>query len=93
MADLRDLGSKCTCPSRKFPCKHVLGLLWLNAEAIVPFAPDRHAGLGQATGSGDRAQAAAQPKTVSPDAPAACAKDLRAVAQLAEPEAARGSEG
>lgn len=37
MADLRDLGNKCTCPSRKFPCKHVLGLLWLNAESIVPF--------------------------------------------------------
>src|SRR5688572_33367878 len=39
MADLRDLGNKCTCPSRKFPCKHVLGLLWLNAEAVVPFPP------------------------------------------------------
>ena len=39
MADLRDLGNKCTCPSRKFPCKHVLGLLWLSAEAIVPFPP------------------------------------------------------
>ncbi|RJF87577.1 SWIM zinc finger family protein [Oleomonas cavernae] len=39
MADLRDLGNKCTCPSRKFPCKHVLGLLWLNAEEIVPFVP------------------------------------------------------
>lgn len=39
MADLRDLGNKCTCPSRKFPCKHVLALLWMNAEAIAPFAP------------------------------------------------------
>jgi hypothetical protein len=39
MADLRDLGNKCTCPSRKFPCKHVLGLLWLKAEAIAPFPP------------------------------------------------------
>ena len=39
MADLRDLGNKCTCPSRKFPCKHVLGLLWMKAEAITPFAP------------------------------------------------------
>lgn len=39
MADLRDLGSKCTCPSRKFPCKHVLALLWLNAESVVPFPP------------------------------------------------------
>nr|WP_300598196.1 SWIM zinc finger family protein [uncultured Sphingomonas sp.] len=37
MADLRDMGNKCTCPSRKFPCKHVLALLWLNAEAILPF--------------------------------------------------------
>lgn len=36
-ADLRDMGSKCTCPSRKFPCKHALALLWLHAEAILPF--------------------------------------------------------
>ena len=35
MADLRDLGNKCTCPSRKFPCKHVLGLLWMKAEAEI----------------------------------------------------------
>lgn len=38
MADLRDKGSKCTCPSRKFPCKHALALFWLKAEGIVPFA-------------------------------------------------------
>ena len=38
MADLRDRGSKCTCPSRKFPCKHALALFWLRAEAIVTFA-------------------------------------------------------
>ena len=25
--DLTDLSAKCTCPSRKFPCKHALGLL------------------------------------------------------------------
>ncbi|WP_432787801.1 SWIM zinc finger family protein [Novosphingobium rhizosphaerae] len=37
MADLRDMGSKCTCPSRKFPCKHALALLWINVEAIAPF--------------------------------------------------------
>jgi len=37
MADQRDMGSKCTCPSRKFPCKHVLALFWLNAEGILPF--------------------------------------------------------
>lgn len=37
MADVRDLGNKCTCPSRKFPCKHVLALFWLNAEQILDF--------------------------------------------------------
>ena len=24
-----DAGYKCTCPSRKFPCKHSLALIWL----------------------------------------------------------------
>jgi hypothetical protein len=32
MADVVDLGYKCTCPSRKFPCKHVLALYWQFAE-------------------------------------------------------------
>ncbi|WP_019588375.1 SWIM zinc finger family protein [Deinococcus apachensis] len=26
-----EVGSKCSCPSRKFPCKHALGLLLLHA--------------------------------------------------------------
>ncbi|MFC6592976.1 SWIM zinc finger family protein [Deinococcus lacus] len=32
-ADLRtaDIATKCSCPSRKFPCKHALGLLLLHA--------------------------------------------------------------
>lgn len=37
MADLEDLGHKCTCPSRKFPCKHVLAMLWVRAEDRVVF--------------------------------------------------------
>jgi len=37
IGDLRDLGAKCTCPSRKFPCKHALALFWLDAEALVAF--------------------------------------------------------
>jgi hypothetical protein len=28
---LGDLGTKCSCPSRKFPCKHALGLMFLAA--------------------------------------------------------------
>lgn len=36
--DRSDLSGKCSCPSRKFPCKHVLGLLLLAADggAAVP---------------------------------------------------------
>lgn len=30
--DLQQLGFKCSCPSRKFPCKHGLGLLFLRAQ-------------------------------------------------------------
>jgi hypothetical protein len=30
---LADLTSKCSCPSRKFPCKHGLGLLLLAAQS------------------------------------------------------------
>src|SRR4051794_40882014 len=38
--DLGDLAAKCTCPSRKLPCKHALGLLLLaaNDPASVPGA-------------------------------------------------------
>jgi SWIM zinc finger len=34
-----DLGYKCTCPSRKFPCKHVLALMWMRADGAPAFAP------------------------------------------------------
>ncbi|OCC04543.1 hypothetical protein BA190_12585 [Labrys sp. WJW] len=27
-----DLGYKCSCPSRKFPCKHTLALMWMRAD-------------------------------------------------------------
>ena len=40
VAELVDHGYKCTCPSRKFPCKHVLGLMWRFAEAPEGFADD-----------------------------------------------------
>nr|WP_294099702.1 SWIM zinc finger family protein [Sphingomonas sp.] len=84
MADLRDLGNKCTCPSRKFPCQHVLALLWLNAETVVAFPPGEIPAwvsdwLDRRRGGAPAGTAAAKPAS---DAP----KDVRA-AQLAEPEA------
>jgi len=37
VANLRDLGSKCTCRWRKRPCSHVRALLWLDAETTLLF--------------------------------------------------------
>ena len=36
--DKSDHGYKCTCPSRKFPCKHVLALMWMYVEDPGPFS-------------------------------------------------------
>lgn len=37
VVDTTDHGYKCTCPSRKFPCKHSLALMWINATAPDTF--------------------------------------------------------
>ena len=34
-----DAGYKCSCPSRKFPCKHSLAMMWMRAEGKVSFQP------------------------------------------------------
>ena len=34
-----DAGYKCSCPSRKFPCKHSLALMWMRAEGKSAFTP------------------------------------------------------
>jgi hypothetical protein len=33
-----DAGYKCTCPSRKFPCKHSLALMWMRVDRSAAFA-------------------------------------------------------
>ncbi|MFD1981109.1 SWIM zinc finger family protein [Mesorhizobium newzealandense] len=38
VVDTGDHGYKCTCPSRKFPCKHTLALMWIAATAPAGFA-------------------------------------------------------
>ena len=32
-----DAGYKCTCPSRKFPCKHSLALMWMRVDKSSAF--------------------------------------------------------
>ncbi|EFH28814.1 MULTISPECIES: SWIM zinc finger family protein, partial [Streptomyces] len=41
IADAAGPAYKCSCPSRKFPCKHALGLLllWAGGEGAVPRGP------------------------------------------------------
>jgi hypothetical protein len=38
VVDLSGPAYRCSCPSRKFPCKHVLALLLLWSEGLVPDA-------------------------------------------------------
>jgi len=34
-----ELAAKCTCPSRKFPCKHALALLFFQVDSPASFEP------------------------------------------------------
>ncbi len=36
--NIEDHGYKCSCPSRKFPCKHTLGLMLMHAHGTADFA-------------------------------------------------------
>ncbi|MEO0615256.1 MAG: SWIM zinc finger family protein [Pseudomonadota bacterium] len=36
--EVSDLGAKCSCPSRKFPCKHAIALMWFFADGGDDFA-------------------------------------------------------
>lgn len=81
MADAGDHGYKCTCPSRKFPCKHSLALMWMFAEGPGDFVsgdvPDwvsEWVGRRKKTGDASRAK------------PSAGAGKSVATAQTAEPE-------
>ncbi|MBX2863401.1 MAG: SWIM zinc finger family protein, partial [Leptolyngbyaceae cyanobacterium MAG.088] len=38
--DLSEPAFRCSCPSRKFPCKHALGLFLLLAEQVDAFSND-----------------------------------------------------
>ncbi|MDD2869698.1 SWIM zinc finger family protein [Neomegalonema sp.] len=86
IADTSDLGAKCTCPSRKFPCKHSIALMLMKAAGDSGFAeaepPDWVSDwVGRRRkGSGGAPAAAPQP-AASPAAPVALAE-----AEAPEPE-------
>ncbi len=67
--DLREPAFRCSCPSRKFPCKHGIGLLLLlaNQPAAIP-AGDAPAWVSEWLGKRDQsAQKKAETKSTPPD--------------------------
>lgn len=99
--DLRDNGSKCTCPSRKFPCKHGLALMWMKAEAMTAFPggepPEwvgdwlkrrRGAPVAHGTVGKDASAAAEGDEDVAEDPKAIAKRDAASARRLAENDAA-----
>ncbi|MGW6687577.1 SWIM zinc finger family protein [Streptomyces sp. NPDC054961] len=100
VVDLAGPAYKCSCPSRKFPCKHALGLLLLwSAEGVG----DPGGGPGGGSAAGSAAGSAGAPDEASAGAPdwadewlaeraakaARTAADRSAAAGPADAEAAR----
>jgi hypothetical protein len=90
---LSDLGYKCSCPSRKFPCKHSLGLMLQFAKSPQGFTtaslPDWVSDWsGRRRGPSEKKEETAKPKAsideamlVEPEKPRDEAAEARAAAQ------------
>ncbi|GAA2414146.1 SWIM zinc finger family protein [Streptomyces glaucosporus] len=78
-------GYRCSCPSRKFPCKHALGLLllWSGGAGAVPDAPRSVPEWARSWLDGRREREEGRPGK------AAAARDEERAAGAADPEAAR----
>ncbi|MFB7662449.1 SWIM zinc finger family protein [Kitasatospora sp. NPDC056138] len=84
---------KCTCPSRKFPCKHALGLLLLwsgSPEAVAEGAEPPEWAAEWLNGRQQRSEQAVQRRTAKAEAEAA---DPAAARRRADRRAARVAAG
>lgn len=93
--ELAGLAYKCSCPSRKFPCKHVLGLLLRQAAGGVPSATPPEWASAWLAERGAKAQrdaerANALRETRAPVDPAASAAAAGKRAQVREERVAAG---
>ncbi len=88
VVDLSGPAYRCSCPSRKFPCKHVLALLLLWSEGSVP---DDAAGPPEWAGSWLMARASRASR--APSGEPAEPKDPRAAARRAEQRETRVASG
>lgn len=81
--DVADVAYKCSCPSRKLPCKHTLGLLLLLVNGAVPVAPGLPTFVTEWSGNRAKRAEGKQGKA------AAATPDPQAQAKRAEKRAAR----
>jgi len=99
IVDLSVPAYRCSCPSRKFPCKHALGLLlnWANGNVPDESAPSDFARAWQEEREARAKKSPPLARTVpadSPDAPApAPVKDEAAAARRAQQRAERVASG
>jgi len=100
IVDLSGPAYKCSCPSRKFPCKHALGLLlnWANGSVPEESAPadfarawldDRRARAGKAEKPFSRTVPAGSPLAID----SVPVKDEAAAARRAQQRARRVANG
>ncbi|MGW0419896.1 SWIM zinc finger family protein [Streptomyces sp. NPDC003015] len=92
VADATGPAYKCSCPSRKFPCKHALGLLllWAGGEGAVP--PGRAPDWAEQWTAGRR-QRAQEKRTADAAGSGAGAGDPEAARRRAERRAVRITAG
>jgi hypothetical protein len=102
-ADVEDRGSKCTCPSRKFPCKHALALMWMFVEDGAVFQTDdvpdwvndwigrRRKGAAPPTATGEGKSLDAAHQSLAQSAPDPDAEARRKAASLKRADETRRS--
>ncbi|MFD7435077.1 SWIM zinc finger family protein [Streptomyces sp. NPDC059861] len=92
IADASGPAYKCSCPSRKFPCKHALGLLllWSGDDGAVP--PGQAPDWAEQWIAGRR-QRAAEKRPTGPAGSPAAAADPEAARRRAERRAERITAG
>jgi hypothetical protein len=92
-----DVGYKCTCPSRKFPCKHVLAVMWMYCDKPEHFEQVPSPDWVQEWLSRRRPKSAPKPRAEFADAPKpgasiAAALDEALDEKLADPKALARAE-
>ncbi|MGW2332428.1 SWIM zinc finger family protein [Streptomyces sp. NPDC001685] len=92
LADASGPAYKCSCPSRKFPCKHALGLLllWAGGDGAVP---DGKAPDWAEQWLAGRRQRAQEKRAAGPAGSSAAAADPEAARRRAERRALRVTAG